>query len=204
MVHPGSIGFLLFALQACGGTPAPAAKEGTVTPEPTATASRESTATAPPEPGLAPSGPAHPQVGQAGPDWELPRLLADGSVHLQDLRGQTVLVTFWASWCGPCRHEIPALEGMWKSRREQGLTVVGVSVDDEKADALAFLELFPVSYPIVWDRGGKTVGDPWGVSNLPTAFLLDRQGVVRSQHVGWNAGTMDQWSQEIDALLAQR
>lgn len=156
------------------------------------------------EPMLSAAVPVAPAVGQAAPDFTLPSLGSDGAIGLSDRKGQVVLVSFWASWCGPCRHEIPALEAVWKGRRGQGFSVIGVSVDDAREDALGFLSMFPVTYPQSWDQGGHGVADAWGVQNLPASFLIGQDGVVRHHHIGWNAGTIQETTQEIDALLAQR
>jgi cytochrome c biogenesis protein CcmG/thiol:disulfide interchange protein DsbE len=81
---------------------------------------------------------------------------------------------------------VPALEKPWKELRDTNATIVGVSIDDDEAAANSFLKLFPVTYPMLLDAGGRTVADAWGVSSIPATVVLDKQGVVRKRHLGYS------------------
>lgn len=111
------------------------------------------------------------------PGFTLPRLGADGELSLEELRGQAVVVNFWASWCAPCRDEAPALEAAWQKYRAEGLVVVGVDFNDFERDALAFARENGMTYPLVYDREGKLV-DAYGATGVPETFVLDRQGRI--------------------------
>ncbi|MCO4772667.1 MAG: TlpA family protein disulfide reductase [Deltaproteobacteria bacterium] len=126
--------------------------------------------------------------GEAPANFDLPVLSGGSSdrLSLKDLRGKVILMTYWASWCGPCRMEVPALEKHWKSLRDTDAVVVGISIDDNEAAANSFLSMFPVTYPMALDVGGRTVADSWGVSSIPATIVIDKQGVVRKRHLGYS------------------
>lgn len=107
----------------------------------------------------------------------------DGAVINSDsLRGKVVLVNFWATWCLPCRAEMPFLESMWKRHRDDGLVVVGLSVD-RGGEVQQFVRERSITYPIAV-VGGDAQAAFGGVPGIPTSFLLDREGRVRHRVVG--------------------
>ena len=120
-----------------------------------------------------------------------------------DLKGKVILLDFWASWCGPCRRSFPAMTALHKDYSAQGLVVLGVSVDEKRADFDKFLKENPVTFSVVRDATQKlvTVAD---VASMPTSFLVDRQGRIRFVHHGY-AGekTRKQYQEEIEALLRE-
>lgn len=120
-----------------------------------------------------------PQPGFVAPAIVLPQL--DGqTLSLSELQGQVVIVNFWASWCGPCRAEMPMFEQLYQAERRRGLTVLAVNstVQDNPADVSNMQRDFGLSFPIVLDYDGS-VGNRYGVRMLPTTFIIDRKGVVR-------------------------
>ena len=120
--------------------------------------------------------------GRAAPAFRLRSL--DGSVaELADYRGRYVLLNFWASWCGPCRGETPALQAFFE-RESPGLVVVGVNQQEGPETARAFTEQFAVTYPIVLDRDGQVSGAYRVSTGLPVSFLIDPEGVIRRVHLG--------------------
>ena len=122
------------------------------------------------------------EVGRAAPSFRLRSL--DGSVaELADYRGRYVLLNFWASWCGPCRGETPALQAFFE-RESPGLVVVGVNQQEGPETARAFTEQFAVTYPIVLDRDGQVSGAYRVSTGLPVSFLIDPEGVIRRVHLG--------------------
>jgi thiol-disulfide isomerase/thioredoxin len=108
----------------------------------------------------------------------------DGTTfHLADAKGQWVIVAFWASWCGPCRHELPAL-ATW-SKANPDVRVVAVSVDRAQADADKFLSSVHFDLPVGYDPDAKQLGH-YGVSSMPTMFLFDKTGKMSWSHTGYS------------------
>jgi len=125
-------------------------------------------------------------VGKAAPDFALD-VVSDGAdksrIHLGDLKGQTVLLDFWATWCQPCQVVAPMLDRISRKHQGKGLVVVGVNTSDQPGLAPLFAKKKGLSYPIVYDDGDD-VARRYGVSNLPTLVLIDRQGNVVSVRSG--------------------
>lgn len=116
------------------------------------------------------------------PAFTLDRLDANGRLALADLRGKAVVVNFWASWCIPCREEAAVLQKTYERYRDQGLVVLGVDVNDFKADARRFMKRYGVTYPVVYDGKGSTVGK-WGVRGFPETFFVDRTGTLVGERI---------------------
>jgi cytochrome c-type biogenesis protein len=121
------------------------------------------------------------QTFQAAPDVQFTKL--DGSAfRLKDLRGRVVVLNFWATWCIPCRAEIPSLSAMQKDFEARGLSVIGVSYDDTADLVQSFQKDIPQSYQIV--LGGREVGSQLPASPLPTTYVIDREGRIRDKMIG--------------------
>src|SRR5213080_1429306 len=127
-----------------------------------------------------PPAPAN-QTYNPAPDVQFTKL--DGSpFRLNDLRGRVVLLNFWATWCVPCRNEIPSLSAMQKDLDARGLSIIGVSYDDTADLVQEFQKDIPQSYQIV--LGGREVGSELPASPLPTTYIIDRQGRIREKIIG--------------------
>jgi cytochrome c biogenesis protein CcmG/thiol:disulfide interchange protein DsbE len=111
----------------------------------------------------------------SAPEFDLPRLDRPGRLTFSSLRGKAVVVNFWASWCVPCKDEAPVLERTWRQHRDDGLVVLGVDAQDFKGDARGFMRKYAVTYPVVHDGKGSTLGR-WGVTGFPETFCVDRRG----------------------------
>jgi cytochrome c biogenesis protein CcmG/thiol:disulfide interchange protein DsbE len=109
------------------------------------------------------------------PALSLPRLDGEGSVSLASLRGKAVVVNFWASWCEPCKKEAPLLEQAWQEGKGDGLVVLGVDAQDVGDDARAFARRYGITYPVVHDGPGSSLGH-WGTTGFPETWWVDRQG----------------------------
>jgi len=123
-------------------------------------------------------------------------------VALADLKGQIVLVNFWASWCGPCRKEMPILEQLNRQYRAKGVTLVGVNVEPDTAAAVDWLKATPVSFPILFDVDSK-VSKLYQVEGMPNTVILDRTGKVRYIHRGYSAGAENEYLDQIRALIRE-
>lgn len=141
-----------------------------------------------------------PQQHPLAPDFILPQL--DGQpLSLSSYRGKVVLLDFWATWCLPCREEIPHFVELQDKYREGGLVIIGVSMDDGPEPVRPFAQQFRMNYPIV--MGNAKIGEEYGgVLGLPIAFLLDRDGRIVKKHIG--ATSVDVFEHEITALLPKQ
>lgn len=123
-----------------------------------------------------------PKVGPA-PSWRL-QDLAGKTVSSEDLKGKVVVVDFWATWCPPCREEIPGYIELQKQYGPEGLVIVGISLDQQGPDVVKpFAARYGINYPLVMGDE-KVVADFGGVEGIPTTFLIDRNGVIRDRKVG--------------------
>lgn len=138
----------------------------------------------PPASANAEDQPASPREGFSAPDFTLD-LLGGGQVTLSELRGKTVVVNLWATWCPPCRAEMPAIEKVYRDNKNLGLVVLGVNTtnQDNEAAAAAFVQELGLTFPIPLDRDGS-VSARYMLSGLPTTFFIDRKGIIRSVVVG--------------------
>jgi peroxiredoxin len=108
------------------------------------------------------------------PDFTLPDLFGK-KVWLKDFRRKLVLLNFWASWCLPCREEMPAMERLYQEFKNRDFVILAVNIKDKRKDALAFVKEFKLTYPVVFDPEGQ-VGLPYGAWGLPTTYLIGRKG----------------------------
>lgn len=136
------------------------------------------------------------------PDFTLTNR-AGGELSLSGLRGQVVMINFWASWCGPCRQEFPALDQIYAKYKPMGFTLIGINVESEKADAERFLGTQKVSFPILFDPDNRVSGS-YGVSAMPTTVLVDRQGRVRWQHRAFKPGDEAKYIEQVRAALREK
>jgi len=121
-------------------------------------------------------------VGRTAPSFAATTL--DGQpFDLESTRGKPVVLAFWASWCGPCRLELPALSKLQKERSD--IVIYAVNVDRDRRKADAFLRKIEVDLPVVWDNESKAMGQ-YDVLSMPTTFLLDPQGTVKLRKVGYS------------------
>jgi cytochrome c biogenesis protein CcmG/thiol:disulfide interchange protein DsbE len=123
-----------------------------------------------------------PRTGFLAPDFALTTL--DGaSVRLSDLRGRPVLINFWASWCGPCRVEMPHIQAAFEAHAEDGLVVLGVDQLESPPTVAQFVEEFGLTFPIPIDDDGQ-VSAAYQARALPTSFFVDTAGVIRDTFTG--------------------
>ena len=161
----------------------------------TAAASAVATATPTPTPRRATIGlldDALVDVDRPAPDFLL-NALGGGALRLSDYRGKTVVLNFWASWCPPCRREMPDFQELWEERGPGGpddLVILAVNLlpEDTVAAAEAFVDEFGLTFPILFDTSGGAVARRYGVEALPATFFIDRDGIVRTTALGTVVG----------------
>ena len=128
--------------------------------------------------------------------------LSGNLVALNQLRGQVVMINFWATWCGPCRQEMPLLEQMYRKYKPMGFTLLGVNVEPDPNGAANWLKETPVSFPILLDRENQ-VSKLYNVSGMPSSVFIDRKGNVRSLHRGYKAGDENGYLDQVRALIRE-
>jgi cytochrome c biogenesis protein CcmG/thiol:disulfide interchange protein DsbE len=121
-------------------------------------------------------------LAHEAPNFTL-ELFDGGAVALSDLRGQPVVVNFWASWCPTCREEAADLEKVWRDYKDRGVAFLGVNVSDVREDALGYIKEFDVTYSNGPDPG-KEIYDDYGVTGFPETFFVNRQGIIVRKYVG--------------------
>jgi peroxiredoxin len=128
--------------------------------------------------------PERVEIGRRAPDYSAMTLDGD-SVRLGDLEGQVVLLNVWATWCLPCREEIPALQALYEANAARGFELVGVSVDgrSEAENVLRFAADYGVTYTI-WHDPSDAISTRFQIIGVPATFVLDREGVVLWRHMG--------------------
>ena len=124
------------------------------------------------------------------------------NIKLSELRGQVVMLNFWASWCGPCRKEMPLLEKIHKKYKRLGFTLLGVNVEENSSAAKNYLKDVKVTFPILFDATNKT-SKLYNVSAMPTTVIIDRNGNQRFQHKGYKAGYENDYVKQIKKLLRE-
>ena len=141
------------------------------------------------------------QEGRAAPDFLL-ETLDGGALRLSDLQGKAVLVNFWATWCAPCRSELPYLVAAYERYRQEGLEIVAVNLQEDGDTISDYAEEFGMEFPVAIDRSGD-VADKYRVVGIPTSFFIDRSGVVRSIYTGPLVGQQSRQAIE-ESDLTQR
>lgn len=137
------------------------------------------------------------------PAFSLPAIAnAEGTMDRSVLLGKVSYVDFWASWCGPCRISLPAIDAIHRELAGRGFQAIAISVDVVAEDATDFLKRYPVSYPVLLDASGD-VGKAFAVNGMPSGYLVDPEGNVRAVHVGFRKGDDVALREEILALLAE-
>jgi len=122
---------------------------------------------------------------------------------LADYRGKVVLLNFWATYCGPCKKEMPSHHNLFLAFKKDGFIVLAVSRDEDNADVQSFVKEQTITFPVPLDKDEEVSFDQYEVINLPTSFLIDRGGIIREKIIGereWDAPDM---KKKIEALLAK-
>ena len=138
---------------------------------------------------------------QPAPDFALPD--KDGSlISLDDYSGQVVVINFWASWCGPCREEMPLLNELHARYESLGFTMLGINVEEDSSAADAFLSSTPVNFPVLYDRE-NSVSKLYDVIAMPSTVIVGRDGTVRYIHHGYESGDENAYQDYIRQLIRE-
>jgi peroxiredoxin len=140
---------------------------------------------------------------QSGPAPQF-QLAARGgkTINLAQYKGQVVMINFWATWCGPCRQEMPLLETIYKKYKPMGFTLLGVNVEPDSKPAEDWLKATPVSFPILFDTKSE-VSKMYEVSGMPSTIIVDRKGNVRVIHHGYKPGDENEYQDNIRKLVRE-
>lgn len=139
---------------------------------------------------------AHP-----APDFTL-KSREGKNIKLSELRGQVVMLNFWASWCGPCRQEMPALEKLYQRYSPVGFTILGVNTETDSEEALDWLKDMEISFPILLDTMNQA-SELYSVMAMPTTILIDRDGNMRYMHKGYVPGVENEYQEQIRTLVKE-
>ena len=139
--------------------------------------------------------------GQSAPDFVL-KSSTGNNLRLSEYRGDVVMINFWATWCGPCRQEMPLLDDLYGRYQRVGFTLLGVNIDDDSRRAMKMIEELGVSFPVLFDES-KDVSKLYAVEAMPVTVLVDREGTVRHVHHGYKPGYEEKYLTEIRALLRE-
>ncbi len=140
-------------------------------------------------------------TGREAPDFALKSSTGE-NLRLSEYRGDVVMVNFWATWCGPCRQEMPLLEELFSRYERVGFTLLGVNIDDDPRRAMAMAQELGVTFPVVFDNT-KEVSKLYDVNAMPVTVLVDKEGRVRHVHHGYKPGYEEKYLNEVRALLRE-
>src|SRR4029079_6118422 len=126
------------------------------------------------------------------------------TIDLSQYKGQVVMINFWATWCGPCRQEMPLLQDIYAKYKPMGFTLIGVNVEPSTGDPEGWLSKLPkpVTFPVAFDVDSK-VSKLYNVAGMPTTVFIDRKGNVREIHRGYKPGDEDLYLTQIRTLLKE-
>lgn len=141
------------------------------------------------------------EVNSEAPDFTL-ETLAGSNLRLQEHRGEVVLINFWASWCGPCRQEMPILDRLHKRYAEAGFSVLGVNVEGKRKPAEKVAKKAKVTFPVLIDAGQK-VSEMYELEAMPTTVVVDRNGQVRYIHRGYKPGDEAKYIDVVKQLISE-
>ena len=140
-------------------------------------------------------------ANQPAPAFELPSREGP-QVNLSQYKGKVVMLNFWASWCGPCRQEMPLLDSIYRKYNKLGFVLLGVNVEPDSKAANDWLKQTPVTFPVLYDKESK-VSQLYNVSGMPTTVFIDRKGNVRMIHVSYKPGDESEYLNSVTSLIRE-
>ena len=140
-------------------------------------------------------------TGQSAPDFAL-KSSSGENLRLSEYRGNVVMVNFWATWCGPCRQEMPLLDELYSRYQRVGFSLLGVNIDDNQSKAMNMVSELGLCFPVLFDSR-KEVSMLYEVDAMPVTILIDREGTVRYVHHGYKPGYEEKYLDQIRSLLRE-
>lgn len=141
------------------------------------------------------------KVAEQAPDFTL-KSLSGPNLRLEEYRGQVVLINFWASWCGPCRQEMPILDRLHQRYEDTGFAVLGVNVEGKVDPAQEIVDKTNVTFPVLIDEG-QAVSELYDLEAMPSTVVVDRDGVVRYVHRGYKPGDEAKYVEVVKKLIRE-
>ncbi len=135
------------------------------------------------------------------PDFTL-KSRSGENIKLSELRGEVVMINFWASWCAPCRQEMPLLEELYKKYSDLGFTLLAVNVEEDSSKADILLRDIPVTFPVLFDNTNK-VTKLYKVVAMPSTIIVDRDGNMRYLHRGYLPGYEEEYKKQVSELIRE-
>jgi peroxiredoxin len=135
------------------------------------------------------------------PDFTL-KSLSGKNIKLSELRGRVILVNFWATWCAPCKEELPFFNGLYQKYKGVGLEILGVNIDKVGSNASQMSQSLSLSFPILLDSAGKVSG-LYQIRSMPTTFVVGKDGTLRYTHWGFGPSDPTRYESEIRGLLRE-
>ena len=139
--------------------------------------------------------------GQQAPDFALKSSTGE-NLRLSEYRGDVVMINFWATWCGPCRQEMPLLDELYQRYERVGFNLLGVNIDDDSRRAMQMIDELGVNFPVLFDSR-KEVSKLYEVEAMPVTVLVDREGNVRYVHHGYKPGYEEKYLDQVRSLLRE-
>jgi peroxiredoxin len=139
--------------------------------------------------------------GHEAPDFAL-KSSTGQNLRLSEFRGDVVMINFWATWCGPCRQEMPHLDDLYARYQRVGFNLLGVNIDDDSGRAMDMIEELGLNFPVLFDAR-KEVSELYEVEAMPVTVIVDREGTVRHVHHGYKPGYENMYLDQIRSLLRE-
>jgi len=142
-----------------------------------------------------------PQIGKPAPDFSLSDMNGK-KVTLSEYKGKVVILNFWATFCGPCKEEMPSLNNLFLAFKKDGLVVLAISTDDSEKPVQSFIKAKSIAFPVLIDKDQQVFFDRYTVLGLPTTFIIDRDGIIRDKILGDRPWDGPEIKAKIGSLLS--
>jgi peroxiredoxin len=140
-------------------------------------------------------------IDSPAPDFTLKSRTGE-NIKLSELRGEVVMINFWASWCAPCRQEMPLLEVLYEKYGDLGFVLLGINVEEDSTKADELLKEIPVTFPVLYDNKNE-VTKLYNVVAMPSTVIIDRDGKMRFLHRGYLPGYEEEYAKQVKALIRE-